>query len=128
MFTELTNLARKRSAKEAVGFYLAYLLADLILVGLGGVFGSMLTGSSPYEQQFMLGVGTGVAISIVFCLLLSFLIIFQKKIYWNPRYILAALFGGALSFFGGGLLGMLMPAFLSTRKPANNLPPKTTAS
>ncbi len=105
------NLAHKRSLKEAVGFYLAYLvLIALAAMLLGGVSGFIFPNAS-----YQAGFNMGNFLAVIAVLVLSFTILTKKRLLGNFGLILVALLSGILALFGGGLLGLIPAAFLSTR-------------
>ncbi len=111
MFLELTNFALKRTPKQALGFYFAYLLFIIILSGLiGGLFG-YFSKSVTYE----IGARLGTLISVVTSLYLSFLMLQKKKLTKNTRFLLLAILSGFLAYIGGGLLGLIPASYLSTK-------------
>ena len=111
MFIKLTDLSFKRDLKQAIGFYIAYLLLLIILSAvLGGVY-ALATGQDSLEA----GVTFGTTIAIVSSLVLSFAIIFKKNLLTNYLFIVVALLSGVIAFIGGGLLGLIPAAFLSTK-------------
>jgi hypothetical protein len=72
MFRNLTDLQYKRNFKEAVGFYLAYLLLLMALAAMiSGVSSLFSNSDDPYE----LGVRIGTGIGCISCFLLAILII-----------------------------------------------------
>lgn len=111
MFKNLTDFSYKRSKKEAVGFYLGYLVVIVLVAGLlGGVIG-LAFGDKGVEA----GLRFGNIIAIVVSLGLSFAILSKKKLMSNFGLILVALASGVFAFFGGGLLGLIPAAYLSTK-------------
>lgn len=110
MFKDLTNLKLRRTGKEALGFYIAYLvftiLAAVIVSGVLGAF-------SGNGAQF--SVGSDTLTGIVVCLVLSYLIVKKKKLTSNFANLLLILLSGALAYYGGGLLGLIPVAYLTTK-------------
>jgi hypothetical protein len=112
MFRNLTDFKYKRSIWEAVGFYLAYfLLAMVVSVMISGILGPF-SNSKPSE----FGTAIGISIGAISSFLLSILIIREKKLWKNFLYLLLAFATGILSLYGGGLLGLIFPSYLSTIK------------
>src|SRR5258708_26247490 len=100
MFSNLTDFKRKRKAKEAVGFYIAYFVVLLILIiGLSYLQG-LVTGDNSYGSSFKLGNAAAIILSLI----LSFLIIIKKKLTGNFFYLLLAVEGGGLGAYGGLLI------------------------
>ncbi len=114
MFKTLTDLGMKRTGKQALGFYLAYLLLFMVVGGLlGGVAG--LSGVNSGSGGFDTGMRLGVTVSVILSLGLSILILRAKKKQNSFGLILIALLSGLLAILGGGLLGLIPVAFLTTK-------------
>ncbi len=112
MFNRLTDLGYTRSGKESLGFYLAYLLVIIIIGTLASaVFGNFV---HPHHA-FYTGAKIGTLTAIIICITLSYLIIGQKKLTGKFSYILLTLLSGILAMIGGGILGLIVPAYLSTK-------------
>lgn len=111
MFSNLTNLSYKRDFKQAAGFYIAYLVLLVILSAILGVVYGLATGQDSVEA----GVNFGTTIAIISSLVLSFAVILKKNLLTNHLLIVVALLSGVLAFIGGGLLGLIPAAFLSTK-------------
>lgn len=113
MFKHLTNLGYKRNAKEAIGFYIAYLMLIIMAAFLlGSALGIVMDAS--YSFNFGLKVGNVTAIIIT--VVTAFLILKEKKLLSNFGYILLVLLSVILAVFLGGLGGLIPVAFLTTRK------------
>ena len=112
MFNNLTDYSRRRTTKEAVGFYIAYFVLILALSLLIGTLAGIVRGN---ENSFNFGVQLGTMVATITSLTLSFLILNAKGLVSNYGYILLALLSGVLGYVGGGLLGLLIPAYLSTK-------------
>ncbi len=111
MFANLTVFSYKRDLKEAVGFYIFYLILVALLGGLlAGVFG-LIIGNDSFEA----GLWFGTVVAMIFSLVLSFLILYKKNLLGNFVYILIALASFLLPLLGGGLLGLIPVAYLSTK-------------
>lgn len=114
MFKNLTDFSYKRNWQEAIGFYLAYLLLGMVLAGIAGALTGILSGANTFSRGFNQGLGVGATISVVFSLIISGLLLKEKKLFRNFGYVLLILLGGILAV-GGLLLGLVIPAFISTR-------------
>ena len=111
MFKNLTDFSYKRSTKEAVGFYLAYLFLIVILGALlGGIIGLLIG-----QEGIDVGTRFGSILAILTCLGISFAILSKKNLLKNFGLILVALLSGILAFAGGGILGLIPVAYLSSR-------------
>ena len=112
MFKNLLDFGYKRTWLQAVGFYLAYFLLIIIIGFLAGaLMGLIFSGGSVSAM----GVQIGNILAIVICLALSFTILYKKNQHKNFGLVLLALLSGILAFLGGGLLGLIPAAFLTTR-------------
>lgn len=113
MFKNLLKFEYNRNLKESIGFYIAYFIFLMIVSGLmAGLIGLMV---DP-QDNFNFGLKIGNIIAIVTTLSLSFLILFKKNLLNNFGYLLIALISGLLATLGGGILGLIPVAFLTTRK------------
>ncbi|MFA9288696.1 MAG: hypothetical protein ACEQSA_02350 [Weeksellaceae bacterium] len=111
MFKELGNLALKRTTQQAVGFYIVYLIGiALVAMVIAGGY-AVVTGSDSYN----LGVQIGSIVAIVACLGLSFQILKLKKLTGNTKLLMVAIGSAILAYLGGGLLGLIAVAYLTTR-------------
>ena len=123
MFKNLTNFLYTRNWKEAIGFYLAYFLVGLILGGiLGGIGGALAviqSGATIFGDASNTGSLVGAMGGVVYSLAIAVLLLIQKKLYKNFGYVILALLSGILAAFGGALLGLIIPAFLTTRGTAS---------
>jgi hypothetical protein len=115
MFKHLMDFSHKRSWQEAIGFYLAFFLLGVILGALSGALLGSSLGSSTFHQGISSGIGIGIWSSIVYSLAVSCTLLIQRKLYKNFGYVLLALLSGLLAAVGGAILGMIIPAFMTTR-------------
>lgn len=112
MFKHLTNFGYTRTANQAIGFYVAYLLLTIVAAGLlAGTLG-VLTGNDSFQFGARIGAFTAIVVSVLLC----FVILKQKHLLNNFGYILLALIAGVVAFFAGGLGGLIPAAYLTTRK------------
>ena len=117
VFNQLTNFAYQRNWKEAVGFYVAYLLL-MIIVGavLGGVGGNLFVSpASDFSMGFNFGVRIGTVAAIVLTLVLCFLVLKKKNLLNHFGFIILAILSGLLAVLGGGILGLIPVAYLTTK-------------
>jgi uncharacterized membrane protein len=115
MFKKLTEFDYKRTALEAVGFWLAYgglILLTAMLVG--GFLGVVL----PPEKISDYANPAGKTIAFVMCLGLSVLILAKKKLLDKFGYIVFVILCGFLPLLTGFPGGLVSVAFLTTRSPA----------
>jgi len=111
MFTHLTNFAYKRTALQAVGFYIAYFLLLLLIAGATGGFLALVTGNVDQE----LSVRIGVMISAIACAVLSLAIAQKKHTLHHFTTILAIILAIIGAMFGGALVGLVFVAYLTTK-------------
>jgi hypothetical protein len=111
MFSQLGNFGYKRTALQAVGFYIAYLVFTIITAALAGMVLGGVTGNNDFE----FGKKVGIVVAIVMTLVFSFLILQAKKMTNNYMYVGLAVGAGILAYLGGGLLGLIIPAYLTTQ-------------
>jgi len=114
MFKKLTDFSYTRSGKEALGFYLAYfvfaILASMVVSGIFSILVPIRFGEAYYT-----GVRVGTFVSVLSSLTIAYLIVVKKNLSNNFGYILLTLLAGVSAFLGGGLLGMIIPALLTTK-------------
>jgi hypothetical protein len=108
MFDDLFTLEKQRTTEQAIGFYLAYLLFTILVAAIiGGLIMQDIEGS----------VLIGLRAAAIFCLALSFLILYKKN-QFNLPMVLIALSSGLAAMVLGSLLGLVPVAYLTTRKKA----------
>ena len=132
MFKKLNDFSYERNWKEAVGFYLAYLLFGIIL---GFVFGFILgvflysAGTTHnFEANYEIGRRIGVSFYMIYILVIFALLLIKKRMLNNFGYILLALLNVILSVFGGVIFGIIIPAFITTRKTNSQSQPDTSSN
>lgn len=117
MFANLTNFSYKRTAKEAIVFYLAYLVLGFILGAVAGALGAVILAKGGSETEvYSAAAQSGMVVAILYPMVISFLILKGKNLTSNFGYILLAVAAGILGYFGGALLGLIPAAFLTTKK------------
>lgn len=109
MFQHLLDFDFKRSGVQALGFYIAWLVLITLVGALLGAIGGMINPETAYQT----GVRIGTVMAIVASVALCGLIIQAKKRITFPM-ILLAVFSGFLAFLGGGVLGLIPAAYLTT--------------
>ena len=117
MFKDLGNFGLVRSRSQAIGFYLAYLALLLVIAMIVGMaVGLTLPANSDFYNQ---GVGIGAVFSALACPFLSYMVLKKKNMlgsFSSFVYIVAAAGLGLLA----GILGMIIPAYLTTKSAAGN--------
>jgi hypothetical protein len=115
MFKHLTDFGYERNKKEALGFYLAYLILFVLIGAMVAAIVGVATNTIPknFSDTFTKGEEVGAVVVALGSAALSIAILSAKK---ESRYwlVLLALIGGMLCLFGGGLFGFIVPAYFTT--------------
>jgi len=115
MFKKLTDFGYKRTALEAFGFYLAYFVLIILAAAFaGGVMGVLL----PEETALAYANSAGICIALIMTVGLAILVLYEKKLHKDFRYIALVLIIGFLALFTAALGGLIPVAFLTTRGSA----------
>ena len=113
MFKDLFVFEKQRSKKQAFGFYLANLLLVVILGGMVGGITGLLGG------DIESAVKSVTYLVFIFCVILSFSILYKKSKLNDFGLLIIALLSGVGVLIGGGaLLGLIPAAYLTTKKTA----------
>lgn len=113
MFKELANFKLKRTPLQALGFYIVYFVVTIVIgATLATVLGLATGNTNNFQFGYKIGNLSAVAISMV----LSFLVLQQKKMINDVGWLLLGLSAGLLAFYGGALLGLIPSTILTTRK------------
>ena len=120
MFTRLTDLGFKRSATQAPGFYLAYSLLGSLISGLAGLLAAAfgLIESDDFSSLAQLGA----AVIIPFCVAMAIGIGIQKGIALEFKMLIFYVITGICAVFLDALLGLVIPAYLTTLDSAKTSP------
>tara|TARA_Y100000814_G_C12152081_1_gene341274 strand:- start:92 stop:448 length:357 start_codon:yes stop_codon:yes gene_type:complete len=109
MFEDLFKLEKQRTAKEALGFYIACLLLIMIVgVVISLVFGTVLGASADFVYQL------SWLAAVIICPLLSYKILSKKNLKMNTLYIVICISSGLGALWLGGFLGFIPVAYLTT--------------
>ncbi len=133
MFKRLLDLAYKRNWKEAIGFYLAYLLLALVILFLLGGAVGLLVGTEE-KTAFDEGYRFGVIVATAYVLVLTGLLLRSKRLLGkNFGYLLFWLLSGLLTLVAGAFVGLIPAAYFSTKpagakKPVGPAAPKAGAA
>jgi hypothetical protein len=114
MFKDLMAFAMVRTPLQAFGFYIVYFLIGLLVGALGGTLGGAFTGVAPGADSFAVGAKWGLVFVVPYVLLVGLIVAFNKKL--GLGYYVLALVGAILAVLGGGLLGLIPAAFMTTRQ------------
>lgn len=117
MFGHLTDFSHSRTSTEAVGFYVFF---TVFLVGLSSVLGSVLGTLGLIDTTVVGTVLTGgtvhVMIGTLFVLLLSSMILINKKLTSDILAVILTVLGVYLTYNVSVLVGMLLVTYLTTIK------------
>jgi len=111
MFQEIMNFNYQRSAKQAFGWYLMYLLIGLIIGFVSGYVAGIA--AKDFQEGFNIGRMAGQLSAVPYNILLGTLLIWHRK--KDAPNLLLVLGGVVLSVIGGAILGLIPLAFLSSR-------------
>jgi len=122
MFKGLMDFSLTRTAKQASGFYLAYLLLGLLIAGLMGAVSQLITsafgsfGPQSFSQSFAQGTKVGALTGIPYTLILGIVSVVKKRIGFSfyLLVVLSAIIAGAL----GMVIGLIPIAFITSRTSA----------
>ncbi len=119
MFKKLTEFGYVRSPKEALGFYLAWLFITIFAAAVCGSFVGVLLGggSADIYDTYGLGVKAGATVAVFLCTTFTVLICREKRRLRTYSSILLILCTAFLALFLGGILGLIIPSYLSTLPP-----------
>ena len=115
MFKDLGTLGMVRTTAQAFGFYLAYLCVAVVVAMLIGVAIGL---TLPNPGEFTQGIGVGAVTAGIICAGLAFFMLKKKNLLGTFSSVVLIIATAALALLGGGILGMIIPAYLST-KPAS---------
>ena len=116
MFEKLTDFAYTRSTKQAIGFYIVWLLVLIVISG-SLALSYEIVAADP-GKTFAEGYAVGIRIGSIFAFIASAFFVVRvamaKKRFSDSKMILYVLGTLVLVIIGGGLLGLIIPAYLTT--------------
>lgn len=131
MFNNLPNFGYTRSRKEAFGFYIGWLITIMLVGAVAGVLVEALRGfpTKTFIEGFQSGVGTlvGSVVAVVFSGFICSRILYKKGMISTSMAVVYILGTLILSVLGGGVLGLIIPAYLTTRPVAGTTAGEETA-
>lgn len=116
MFKEITNFQYIRSGSQAFGFYITYLFIGFIAGGIVGGLSTTFTHAQTFQEGFAVGAKVGPIFAVVYVTFICILLAKAKGFQKNMLYIILLLLSVAVSLFGGALLGLIIPAYLTTKQ------------
>ena len=117
MFADLGNLGMKRTRLQAAGFYIVYLILVIVVIEILAVSYALLIPTAA-ENASDIGVGIGTVAAAIACAVLSYVILSQKRLLRQFSSIVYIIIAAALGLLGGGLVGLLLVAYLTTKDAA----------
>ena len=112
MFSQLANFGFKRTAKQAFGFYISYLLLGLVLgFVVGGIAGLL----DPDNSQ-QAGLLAGQIMVIPYVMTLAILVAVKRSLLKSFTVIFLLALTALLSLALGALGGLIPVSFLTTRE------------
>lgn len=118
MFLNLAKYETKRTGKDAVGFYLAYLLLGLML----GFAIAFVAGVLNPENVKHAALVAGSIFAVIYCITIAILIAVKKSLTSSFQTLLLIGITAITSIFLGALGGLIPVAYLTTI-PNKNLSP-----
>jgi uncharacterized membrane protein YfcA len=117
MFSHLTDFGYQRTRKQALGFYITYALALLVLGGIAGFWAGLvqqyLMHSTVDYQQISY---VGIAIAALGSAIVAYAVIARKNL--QATYLWVVLFAGLTGGLLGAFVGLIFAAVVSTKAPA----------
>jgi hypothetical protein len=111
MFQEIMNFNYQRSAKQAFGWYLMYLLIGIVIGLVSGYVAAIAAKS--FAEGFNIGRMAGQLSAVPYNILLGTLLIWHRP--KDAPNLLLVLAGAVLSTISGAIGGLIPLAYLSTR-------------
>jgi hypothetical protein len=112
MFAEIMNFNYQRSALQAFGWYLIYLLVGIVIGAVSGYLAGIFI-KGGFDEGFNIGRMAGQFSAVPYNILLGTLLIWHRK--KDVPNLLLVLAGVFLSAVAGALGGLIPLAFLSNR-------------
>jgi hypothetical protein len=114
MFSKLLDFGVKRTNLQAFGFYIAYLIATMVVAAIIGIVTEV--GVDKDTASFGNGMRLGAFFAIAVSIALSFMILKAKHLTGNFGLSALAVSAGVLALVGGGILGIIIPAVFTTKE------------
>jgi hypothetical protein len=117
LFQKLADFSYQRNFKEAIGFYIAYLVLVMCIGGIvGGIIG-LLFGNGGTLSSDLVSLISRVAGLCALALVagIGYFQLRAKGFTQRFEFILLVVISIGITLYGGGMLGLIPLAFLSTR-------------
>lgn len=112
MFSKLANFDFKRTAKQAFGFYISYLLLCMVIGGVVGGTAGLLSPENSNQVAYI----AGQIVAVVYVMILGILIAVKRSIIKSFSVVFLLAFTALISVFFGALGGLIPVAFLTTKE------------
>jgi predicted permease len=126
MFNKFVDFAHQRTGKQAVGFFIFYLVvliltgAAVSLVASKFVLASSQSGASSTVQRVVMSVDVFTqSADALMLFLLTLIILYKKHIFRDVRAVILAVIAVVLGYFASPI-GLIAVAFLSTMPPVQS--------
>mgnify|MGYP007059397688 CR=1 FL=1 len=116
MFSNTLNFSYQRSKTQAFGFYFVYLFVVIVFAAALAFIISYISAADPISAV-EIGIKVGTISAVVISVALTLEIQKHKHLHSWKQYKLLVL-TALLATIGGGLLGLIIPSYLTTR-PGN---------
>ncbi len=127
MFANLKYLQTKRTAKQAVGFYIAFSIIIILITSIsGGIIGILfyLLSLGTLAQMSQTAQFIGSMMAIIIISLLGLLSLRSKKSFNDSVQLALVVIGIVLAIFFSGMLGLILIAYLTTKRDYSGTNPK----
>jgi hypothetical protein len=116
MFGHLGDFGYVRTSSQAVGWYLCYLIGTVIIsIAISMPVVAIFRPNAGSSGGFELGSMVGNLVALIITISLSIVILIKRGRGGDPQSLGVALAAAVGAVVGGGLLGLIGPAYLSTR-------------
>jgi hypothetical protein len=117
MFSHLADFGYQRSRKEALGFYLTYALALIVLGGIVGFWGALVQQQLNHGAMDTQQLGyVGAIIAAIGSAGIAYAVVASKNL--KAAYLLVVLLAAISGGLAGGFVGLIFAAVVSTKAPA----------
>lgn len=113
LFASLGDLSYRRNWKQAIAFYVVWFIPAMLGGGVAGMVGTVVLGITDPQEAFRVGVRCGAIWACLYCATFAAAMLWNKKSY-SPLSIICLLLAPGLALLGGGLVGLVPVAYLST--------------
>ncbi len=114
MFEDLFNFNYRKSVKQAIGFYIIYVLLGLLLGFISGfIYGFKMANELSLDELQQNAIMIGVYVSIIYTLIIYYSLVFKRKLK-TPVVYLTGILALAVTYLFGALGSGVIIAIVST--------------